>query len=169
MIDEPDFLRELGVSALGSRIRRLFETINGPVAELYRDRLCFEQRWFALTLLLEREKALSIQVAADRLGSSHVSVLQIVKSMEAAGLVERSKDPDDRRVTRLSLTQAGERMARDVRRISAQVDTVASDLLSSCAPNLLRELTALEEELRESGFGPRLANLDIASPESEAL
>lgn len=44
--DSPDFLQSLGVSALGSRLRRLFETLNGAVTDLYRAELEFEQRWF---------------------------------------------------------------------------------------------------------------------------
>ena len=63
----PDFLQSLGISALGSRVRRLFETLNAPVAELYRSELEFEQRWFALTLLLADKGALSVQACASAL------------------------------------------------------------------------------------------------------
>ena len=47
-----DYLRSSGITTLGSRVRRLFERLNGSISELYRNELGFEQRWFALGMLL---------------------------------------------------------------------------------------------------------------------
>ncbi|MFX3633855.1 MAG: MarR family winged helix-turn-helix transcriptional regulator [Candidatus Pristimantibacillus sp.] len=39
------------------------------------------------------------------------TVTQLINSMEAGGMVERSSDPDDRRAVRVLLTEAGDRVA----------------------------------------------------------
>lgn len=155
-----DFLQSLGVSALGSRLRRIFETLNGPVSELYRSELAFEQRWFTLTLLLSQSDPLSIQECADRLGMSHVAVIQIARNMEAAGLLERRKSETDGRLVLLALTPSGRRKAKAVRRISAQVDAAAKKLLEEAAPDLLANIAGLETALRGRPFAQRLAEVD---------
>lgn len=156
MSSEVDYLQSLGISALGTRIRRLFENLNVPVSQIYRESLSFEQRWFALTRLLDERDNLSVQSAADALGASHVSVLQVVKGMEGAGLLSRMKSTEDRRSTVLSLTEEGRRVAIEVRHISRQVDQAAFELLEEAAPQFLDSLLNLERALQRRSFAERL-------------
>lgn len=153
---DDDFLQTLGVSALGSRLRRLFEMLNTPVSELYRRELGFEQRWFALSMLLDGAGPTSVQDAANRLGTSHVSVLQIAKAMESAGVLHRRKDPSDARRVLLELTDHGLTLMRDAKRVSRRVDRAARRLLEEAAPDFLNGLTQLENAIRRKSFGSRL-------------
>ena len=156
MQNDIDYLQSLGVSALGTRLRRLFEALNVSVTAVYRSELGFEQRWFGLTLLLAECGPMPVQGAANALGSSHVAVLQVAKAMEANGLLERSNDPTDRRVALLSLSQDGFEIAEQVKRISHRVDRAASALLQEAAPDFINALTGLENALRETPFEQRL-------------
>lgn len=158
--DSPDFLQSLGVSALGSRLRRLFETLNGAVTDLYRAELEFEQRWFSLTLLLAEEEPLSVQGAARALKTSHAAIMQTADAMERAELLERRKDKADRRVTLLSLTDVGRRKAEAIAPVSARVDRAAAALIAEAAPDFVASLTALENALREKPFAARLAEAE---------
>ncbi|MEM6266691.1 MAG: MarR family transcriptional regulator [Pseudomonadota bacterium] len=153
---DPDFLQDLGVSALGTRLRRLFEMLNGPVSDAYRSELGFEQRWFALTLLLAERGELGVQQAADALGTSHVAVLQVAKAMETRGLLKRRKSSADKRVVLLALTSTGCDMAKQVTSLSQRVDAAASALLAEAAPRFLAGLTGLEDALRAAPFDQRL-------------
>ena len=157
-------MHNLGISALGSRVRRLFEALNAPVADLYRSELEFEQRWFTLTLLLADKGALSVQACADALGLSHVAVIQIAKNMEAAGLLERRKSSRDARVALLALTPRGRAKAKAVQRVRAQVDAAALARLNEAAPDFLTNLEGLEQALRETPFAQRLAEHQPSSP-----
>ncbi|MEL7017289.1 MAG: MarR family transcriptional regulator [Pseudomonadota bacterium] len=156
MRNHDDYPQSLGVSALGSRLRRLFENLNGTVTQLYREGLGFEQRWFTLTFLLKDKHEISVQTAADMLGTSHVAVLQVAKAMEGAGLLQRKKSVDDRRVVFLLLTPEGVAMAEKVSGLSRQVDTAAQALIDDAAPNFIAQLTALENALRKQPFSTRL-------------
>ena len=160
MSDSIDFLQTLGVSALGTRLRRLFENLNTSVSQLYREDLGFEQRWFALTRLLEEQGAMSVQSAANALGTSHVSVLQVAKSMEAKGQLERAKSPDDGRVVLLSLSSRGLKSAKRVQEISRRVDAAARALINDVVPDFIENLTQLENALRAEPFAERLPRID---------
>ncbi|MEM9502172.1 MAG: MarR family transcriptional regulator [Pseudomonadota bacterium] len=155
-MSQDDFLQQLGVSALGSRLRRLFEALNVSVSDAYRTELGFEQRWFALTLLLKERPDISVQQAADALGTSHVAVIQVAKAMEVRGLLERRKSEDDGRVALLSLTEEGQQVARALQQISSRVDQAAKALLDEAAPGFLDNLTNLENALRKTPFKDRL-------------
>lgn len=167
MRDPVDYLQSLGVSALGTRLRRLFEALNNSVAALYRDELGFEQRWFALTWLLADRGPMSVQGAANALGSSHVAVLQVAKAMAAKGLLERSGDPSDGRVVLLSLSRDGRAVAVRVERISHRVDLAASALLQQAAPDFIDALTNMENALRAAPFDQRLDDVVGAEYEPE--
>ncbi|MEM6898551.1 MAG: hypothetical protein AAF583_02110 [Pseudomonadota bacterium] len=156
MIEETDYLQTLGISALGTRLRRLFESLNVAVSQLYRDELGFEQRWFALTRLLDDRGALSVQHCANALGVSHVSILQTSKAMEDASLLQRAKSNEDKRVSLISLTNEGKAVAARVQKISDQVDRAATELLGQHAPEFLIGLTHLEDALRQLSFSERL-------------
>ncbi|MEO0688936.1 MAG: MarR family transcriptional regulator [Pseudomonadota bacterium] len=158
---EDDFLQQLGISALGSRLRRLFEALNVSVSDAYRTELGFEQRWFALTRLLEKHADISVQQAADALGTSHVAVTQVVKAMETRGLLERCKSHDDARVVLLSLTEEGKQVADAVKQISRRVDQAAMALLDEAAPGFLDNLTNLENALRDTPFKDRLGAVSL--------
>ncbi|MEM1037199.1 MAG: MarR family transcriptional regulator [Pseudomonadota bacterium] len=156
MATKDDYLQELGISALGTRLRRLFEMLNTPVSALYREFADFEQRWFALLMYLSEIHSCSIQVAASALGQSHVSILKAAKDLEAAGFIERRADPSDKRITRLALTALGQTKVGRVKQISACVDDAASNLITSIAPDFLGNLEALEDALRKESFASRL-------------
>ena len=157
---EDDYVRALGVTALGARLRRFFERLNGPVTELYRRELNFEQRWFALTLLLQARGPCAVGEAAARLGVSHPAVLQVVGAMEARGLLTKTRDPQDARSSLLALTPQGARAAKKVNAVSRRVDAAAKALLAEAAPDLLKNLDALEDALGERSFAERLQDAD---------
>ncbi|WOR15646.1 MarR family winged helix-turn-helix transcriptional regulator [Hyphomonas sp. FCG-A18] len=167
MTIDRDYLQSLGVTALGTRLRRLFENLNGPVNQLYREELGFEQRWFALSFLLREKGPMPVQRAADALGSSHVSVLQISKAMEKNGLLERARDPSDARVSLLALTNAGQAMMDRVHILSQQIDQAALSLISDAAPEFLRALSAIEQDLRETPFRARIQRAQPQSKKEE--
>lgn len=142
---------------LGTRIRRLFERLNGSVSEQYRERLGFEQRWFALGNLLADHGPLDTVQAASALKQSHVAIVQVAKAMEQAGLLERMSDPQDRRRKTLGLTDAGFTRMAEVRNMSDRVQSAAELLLAEAAPGFMAQLDALDDALDRSEFADRIA------------
>lgn len=69
-----------------------------------------------LRTLRRAHGAIRISDLAGRLGIVPRSATSVVDDLEAAGLVARTPDPDDRRATLVALTSAGEKTLAAVRR-----------------------------------------------------
>jgi DNA-binding MarR family transcriptional regulator len=59
---------------------------------------------------------LTLGALAEREGVAPPSITKIVHNLEEQGLVARSGDPDDRRVTRVATSEAGDRLVIESRR-----------------------------------------------------
>lgn len=151
-----DYLRDAGIKTLGTRIRRLFERLNSNVTEVYRREIGFEQRWFALGMLLHDRGPMNSRDATKMLGQSHVAMVQVVRAMEKAGYLERKADPKDARSKILHLTAAGSEKLKQVSQISDIVDQAAARLLAEAAPDFMQQLDALDDALDRSNFAERI-------------
>lgn len=65
--------------------------------------------------LISRHPGISIREAAAELGLAANTASTLVSRLSAGGLLERTVDPDDRRVGRLRLTESAQRIADESR------------------------------------------------------
>lgn len=112
--------------------------------------------------VLESEGPSTMRGLAESLDVSQASATGIVDRMEQRDLVERSRDPDDRRVVRVSLTDTGRRLIDGVaaerrERLGLLLDRLTDDELEG----FLHGARALRRA-REAHFA------DIASPSHPA-
>ncbi|HYE42306.1 MAG TPA: MarR family transcriptional regulator [Caulobacteraceae bacterium] len=123
------YARSLGAAAIGGRLRRLSERIDREAGRLYAEAgVKFEQRWFGVLNLLHRYGALSVGELAGALGVSHASISQIRDSLQRAGLVSATPDPDDARSRRLTLSVEGVALYASLRPLWDALDAVAVEL-----------------------------------------
>jgi len=81
---------------------------------------------------------------------SHIS--RTLDKAEALGLVERGPDPDDRRASQISMTNAGRSVVRDFSpRLRVIIDRVVNDTLSEAE---IETLIQLLDRLREAACQP---------------
>ncbi|MDD7965266.1 MarR family winged helix-turn-helix transcriptional regulator [Actinomycetospora lemnae] len=84
----------------------------------------------------------SQQALADRLGTPATRLVALVDGLEERGLVERRRNPADRRLHAVHLTDAGTALLADIGRVAREHD---DDLLAALDPGeraRLRELLA---------------------------
>ena len=67
-------------------------------------------------------------------------MVSVVDELERKGLVERRRNPDDRRAYALALTDEGESMRRRARRLLASAERRLLAPFSSAESELLRDL-----------------------------
>jgi DNA-binding MarR family transcriptional regulator len=83
---------------------------------------------------------------AEAIGADKSRIIGTLDELQDAGLIERTPDPDDRRVRLLSITTQGRRIRRSVRRaIHVQEDRLLAKLTRIEREAFLRALRTLHE------------------------
>ena len=153
-----DFLKDLGLGALGSRLRRLTERLNAGVAAAYAaSGVAFEPGWYGLFRLIEARDGVAIGDASVLLSVSHPTVVQTARALARAGLVEDGADQRDRRRRLLRLTAKGRATAEALRPAWAATEAAAAGLLEEAETDLLAALERLEAALARRSYAERIA------------
>lgn len=97
---------------------------------------------YAILALLDRLGAASQRTLCDEADLDRSTIADILARMERRGLVERTRDPDDRRRNAVTLTAAGR---EEYARLRPRVNTADARLTGSLSPD---ELAALRAQLR---------------------
>lgn len=101
-----------------------------------------------LLLALEEQEGLTHSELAAHLHVTPATITKMLQRMGRAGLVERRPDPDDQRVSRAYLTDAGHEILNDVKQVIA---TEASETFDGFTPEervlLRRFLLQIRENL----------------------
>ena len=102
-------LQDLGILALGTRLRVLSEQMMATVKTFYDDHgLAFEPRWFPLFQLAQCRPGQHVAALAAEIGVSHTTIHALAKPLAEAGLITLTPAPDDARARQLRLTREGE-------------------------------------------------------------
>jgi DNA-binding MarR family transcriptional regulator len=100
-----------------------------------------------LRTLDHADRALRLSELADRLGIVPRSATSVVDDLEAAGLVTRNPDPNDRRATLVALTPDGTDLLTTIRRNRRDATVALIDRLHPKEQaDLLHLLTRLSED-----------------------
>jgi DNA-binding MarR family transcriptional regulator len=151
-----DYVRERGGAALGARLRRLSETIDGDAERIYaRLGVRFEQRWFGVLNQLRLLGSSTVGELAAALGITHASVSQTRGSLEREGLVGSEPDPGDRRSRRLVLTAEGSALVERLSPVWAAFEA-ASEELDAEADGVAAALDRLTDALARRPLAERI-------------
>lgn len=123
---------ELGETSL--MVRRFFDREVGPLGVT-------STQWRVL-LRLAREPGLKQVELAERLDVEPITACRIVDRLEDSGLVERRRDPADRRAWRLAITPAAEPLVERLRAIGETVAQAAFADLTGDEIDLVRGVLA---------------------------
>ena len=150
-----DHIRRQGDIAIGGRLRRLSERIDREAARVYADAgVAFEQRWLGVLEHLIIHGPQSVGDLAQRLNISHVSVSQTRQSLEKAGIIFQTQDPDDGRRRTLALTEAGQALVVQLTPIWDALSAVSAELNAE-AGNLVATLDRLDDALDRASLYER--------------
>jgi DNA-binding MarR family transcriptional regulator len=93
-------------------------------------RLGINGREFGLLTLIEAEGPASQQRLASRIGVDRTTMVGLIDALEEKGLVERHKDPSNRRAYLLEVTAAGRKKLRDALKAVERAEQLALAPLS---------------------------------------
>jgi DNA-binding MarR family transcriptional regulator len=134
----------------GSRRKRtevafLLAQVGAYAAEQFGQRadgVDFSRPQAGLVRLIARRPGLSQQAVADELGMPASRLVALVDGLQSRGLVERRRNPDDRRHHALYLTDAGEEAMALLAQIAAEHESAITAALSAAERNELNALLA---------------------------
>ena len=160
-----DYIRQKGLAAFGTRLRRLSERLDRQVQALYREHdSTFQPRWFAVVGALREHGVLSVGELASLIGITHAAVSQLRGELIKAGLVQAKSDPADGRRQLLELSAAGKRTVTKLQPLWAAIAVATEALCADVAPGLLGDLGRIEDAVEAKSIGARAAEILSAKP-----
>lgn len=104
-------------------------------------------QWRAL-LTLKRHPGIGQGALAEKLDVEPITTCRMVDRLEQAGLVERRRDPSDRRAWRLFLTENAEPVVEDLQEIGSRlIEQTTSVLTKEELETVTRLLAAMRDNL----------------------
>src|SRR5689334_21921099 len=138
-----DFYSKTGKMAIGTRLRKLGESITEEASHIYKVYdVSLQPRWFPVFYVLSQGAYMPITAIANEIGHSHVSVSQIVKEMKTKGLVTDKVDDSDGRKTLVALSGKGR---KEITKIQDQYKDVGSAVEAMFAQTTYDLWKAIEE------------------------
>jgi ribosomal protein S18 acetylase RimI-like enzyme/DNA-binding transcriptional ArsR family regulator len=120
-----EFVNELGLVALGSRLRGISERLYSIADEVYAAQgLAIQGRWFPLLRLLHDRGPRTVGEIAEAIGQTHSAVSQLADRLTRDGWLRAVVDRADRRLRRLSLTAKADAALRDAKPIWRAIQDV---------------------------------------------
>ncbi|MEM1436861.1 MAG: bifunctional helix-turn-helix transcriptional regulator/GNAT family N-acetyltransferase [Pseudomonadota bacterium] len=143
-----DFYHQAGLAALGSRLRRLAELLGQQSRGAYPlYGVAIDPRWFPVFYYLAGRPASTISEVAAGIGQTQPAVSQVVRSLEAAGLVARSSEAGDGRKSLLTLTTEGAALVPRLEEQCTDASEALRHLLGDAGADLLNLLSRVEDGL----------------------
>jgi DNA-binding MarR family transcriptional regulator len=154
-----DVVRDLGYLTLGTRLKRLGESLQGQTQALLADAgIELPASHFPSLAALDRLGPLSVGELVEALGVSQPGVTRMIGNLEGEGLVRARPDETDKRVRKIELTREGRQLiARAKRLVWPNLEAAVAD---ACAGmKLLAELGKLEDALAAATLSTRSQTL----------
>ena len=138
----------------------------GDVARLYRRRFDERTRSFGITgpqmravIAIMRFPGINQGALADRLDVEPITTCRMVDRLEQAGLVERRRDPQDRRAWQLFLTDAAEPIAHKLQAIG---QTVLNESLDAVPADDQKSIMTILGAIRDNLTSSAVTNTELA-------
>ncbi|UXI68962.1 bifunctional helix-turn-helix transcriptional regulator/GNAT family N-acetyltransferase [Tahibacter amnicola] len=152
-----EFLADLGLLALGSRMKALSDRLYGIADEVYRLRGCPVQgRWFPLLRLLHDKGPQTVGAIAAAIGQTHSAVSQLADKLVREDWLTVVPGESDRRCRYLALTDKARDAIREARPAWRALIEELGERCASADVDILQALARFEGVLDE-GLAGRVA------------
>ncbi|MEH6629796.1 MAG: bifunctional helix-turn-helix transcriptional regulator/GNAT family N-acetyltransferase [Halopseudomonas aestusnigri] len=160
-----NFLTSIGSLTLGSRLKRLSDTLFAEVNVIYeKTGITLQAGYFPLFYLLHKEGAVSITDCATALGVSHPAISKMSRKMIDEGWLEKQPSPKDERTQLLTLSAQSKHTLPKLIPIWDEIRRSLDDMLETPkGGNFLEQLITIEEENAKAPLSTRVLN-NLADP-----
>ncbi len=153
-------LNDLGVLGLGSRLKRLSDSLYRQIDDVYKEEnVAFQGRNYPLLQLLNENESMSVTELAEHLGQTHPAISQMSKKLELKGWIYHHTDEADERRRLLSITPAGFELFDKLLPIWKDLQVVMGRLMMTSGGNLMTNLELIERQISKETLVERMAQL----------
>ena len=154
---DSDALAKLGALALGSRLRRLADTLyRQAAASLQAERIDLAPNHIPVLMTLYETGSMSVAGLARALQTSQPGVTRMLSDLKRKGLVDLQKSRRDQRQSVISLTPNGTQLMAELSTdYCHRIAAAATELFAPHAPNFLEQLAQIETELAKQSLTER--------------
>ncbi len=145
-----DYLQNLGLMGLSSRLKRLSDDLTTDMNALYKSQgHDLESSVFPLLMLLYQEGDMCLRKAQNYLGSSHAHISQKAKALKTKKLIALKVDPADKRSKIMALTPQGKEMIATASPLWRAMNEALAEIFSHLDQRLLMALESAEERVAD--------------------
>lgn len=150
-------IEELGELFLGTRLKRLSDTLYDEVDKIYAaQQLQLSSRITAILFLLHESGDSGITQIAEALGITHPAVNQMGKKLIEMAYVENKPDPNDERRRLLCLTEHGKALIAQLIPIWEHLSACLDEMICASEHQLLRAIRNLEQQNQQLCLSQRI-------------
>ncbi|GAA0778049.1 MarR family transcriptional regulator [Roseibium denhamense] len=160
-----DGLKTLGYAALGSRLKRLGEKLQAQTADLgdAASQEGLPVPCNPLLAILDKRGPLSVGDLARTLQQAQPGVTRMIHHLKSQNLVATTPDPQDRRISRIALTDEGKaRVKRLKESLWPAADQAVQSICEGLSGSFLDQVAQLETRLSQSPLKSRLEGIALA-------
>jgi DNA-binding MarR family transcriptional regulator/N-acetylglutamate synthase-like GNAT family acetyltransferase len=151
---DADFLSELGLNAIVTRLKRVSDAMLHDGKRMYKQLgMDIEPNWFAVFKLLKHRGPMSVTEIADAIRLSHPSLITLVNKMAAAGYLTETRSEVDSRRRLLELTEKAKSKYPEFERIWDAGTAGFKRMMNDC--DILGAIDILETRIAQKGFRER--------------
>ena len=143
-----EYIAQLGLVALGSRMRAISDRLYATADEVYRaSGLELQGRWLPLLRILHDRGPQTVGEIAEAVGQTHSAVSQLADKLTDQGWLDVVADPTDKRRRRLALTAHAESELRAAKPLWRAIEDLFTRHCREHSIDLLHTLTTFESVL----------------------
>ena len=146
-----DILVPLGHLAGASRFKRISDKLYIDGNRIYKDKgLPFKSTWFSVYYALASAEApLTILDIAEHIAFTHITVKNILREMEAEGLVTIKPNPHDKRSKLVCLSPKGKTLLKKLRPLWTSISQALGDVFTAGHPDIVNILNRIDRAIEE--------------------
>lgn len=153
-----DILENMSYLALGSRLKRLAETLQAGAARAHADMgYPIQPSHFPLLAALHTTGPMTVSEAVEALGVSQPAVTRTLTALKEMGLVTGRQSKNDNRIKQLSLTAEGADLVASLKaNLWPHIHAVARELASGPDADFLEQISRIESRLKTAPLDERI-------------
>lgn len=162
MLNDP--ITKIGYLAGATRFRRISEKLYVDGDQIYKDAgIHFRASWFSVFYILSQaDGPLTILQITDQIDFTHITVKNILRDLQAEGLINISPNPQDKRSKVVTLSAAGRKLLNQLQPLWIAFSGALKAVLEAGHPDISNILNRIDDEIHRHPIHQRVKQQAVA-------